>query len=200
MSVILSPLVLGCGAGDDRLRRSPRRRSAGVRLWAPEAKALSLAGGLSTQSWPRRCEGRMIGGVATPGPYGRLFEPLAIRGHRLRNRIVSSAHNPNGDVDGVISEKHVRYHVRKARGGAGLIMTFGSASVHREAGAFPDSIRLWDPDKEPALRALARGMHDHGGVVMSQASHLGHRGSSLGCIGRDYQGLPMLCTVNRAVA
>lgn len=120
-----------------------------------------------------------MGGVAAPEPYTRLFERLSIRGHRLRNRIVSSAHNPNWDADGVISEKHVRYHVRKARGGAGLVMTFGSASVHREAGAFPDSIRLWDPDNEPALRALARGVHDHGAVVISQASHLGHRGNSL---------------------
>src|SRR5918912_1873015 len=119
--------------------------------------------------------GRMVEEVPSP----LLFEPLSIRGHDVRNRIVSSAHNPNWDAEGLISEKHVRYHVRKARGGAGLVMTFGSASVHREAGAFDDSIRLWDPDNEPALRALARGVHEHGALVMSQASHLGHRGSSL---------------------
>jgi 2,4-dienoyl-CoA reductase-like NADH-dependent reductase (Old Yellow Enzyme family) len=119
------------------------------------------------------------GGVADVPRYPRLFEPLVVRGQRLRNRIVSTAHNPNWDADGVISEKHVRYHVRKARGGAGLVMTFGSASVHQQAGAFPDSIRLWDPDNEPALRELARGVHEHGAVVMSQASHLGHRGNSL---------------------
>lgn len=112
-------------------------------------------------------------------PYPHLFTPLTLRGREIRNRIVSSAHNPNWDADGVISEKHVEYHVRKAQGGAGLVMVFGSAMVHRDGGAFPDSIRLWDPDNEPALRRLAEGTHQHGALMMSQASHLGHRGNSL---------------------
>ena len=111
--------------------------------------------------------------------YPHLFEPITMRGREVRNRIVSTAHNPNWDTDGVISDKHVDYHVRKAEGGAGLLMVFGSAMVHRDGGAFPDSIRLWDADNEPALRRLAEGVHRHGALVMSQASHLGHRGNSL---------------------
>ncbi len=111
--------------------------------------------------------------------YRHLFQPITLRGREVKNRIVSTAHNPNWDPDGLISQKHVAYHVRKARGGAGLVMVFGSANVHRWAGAFPDSIRLWDPDNEPALRLLADGVHAAGALVMSQASHLGHRGSSL---------------------
>ncbi len=115
--------------------------------------------------------------MAVAYPY--LFEPIAVRGREINNRIVSTAHNPNWDPDGLISQKHVAYHVRKAQGGAGLVMVFGSANVHRWAGAFPDSIRLWDPQNEPALRRLADGVHAQGALVMSQASHLGHRGNSL---------------------
>ncbi len=112
-------------------------------------------------------------------PYPRLFEPITIRRREIKNRIVSTAHNPNWEGDGLISEKHVRYHVRKAAGGAGLVMTFGSADVHKEGGAFTDSVKLWEPANEAALRQLAEGVHRHGAAVISQASHLGHRGNSL---------------------
>jgi 2,4-dienoyl-CoA reductase-like NADH-dependent reductase (Old Yellow Enzyme family) len=57
-------------------------------------------------------------------------------------------------------------------------MTFGSASVDPSTEASYGSIALWDERNEPALRALADGVHAQGGLVMSQMTHMGRRGTS----------------------
>ncbi|HEX7347435.1 MAG TPA: FAD-dependent oxidoreductase, partial [Candidatus Limnocylindrales bacterium] len=67
---------------------------------------------------------------------------------------------------------------RKARGGCGLVMTFGSASVDPSTEASYGSIALWDERNEPALRALSDGVHAEGGLVISQMTHMGRRGTS----------------------
>ena len=58
-------------------------------------------------------------------------------------------------------------------------MTFGSASVDPTTQASYGSIALWDERNEPALRALADGIHGHGALCMSQMTHMGRRGHSL---------------------
>jgi 2,4-dienoyl-CoA reductase-like NADH-dependent reductase (Old Yellow Enzyme family) len=107
-----------------------------------------------------------------------LLAPLEIRGRRLRNRIVSTPHATGWSRDGLIDQSEVDYHIRKAAGGCGLVMTFGSASVDPATEASYGSIALWDERNEPALRALADGVHAEGGLVMSQMTHMGRRGTS----------------------
>ena len=110
--------------------------------------------------------------------YPLLLSPLEIRGRQLRNRIVSTPHATGWSRDGLIDQSEVDYHVRKAAGGCGLVMTFGSASVDPSTEASYGSIALWDERNEPALRALADGVHAEGGLVMSQMTHMGRRGTS----------------------
>ena len=55
--------------------------------------------------------------------------PFELRGRMLRNRIVSTPHATGWSHDGLIAQSEIDYHVRKAAGGVGLVMTFGSASV-----------------------------------------------------------------------
>jgi 2,4-dienoyl-CoA reductase-like NADH-dependent reductase (Old Yellow Enzyme family) len=112
------------------------------------------------------------------GPLPHLFSPLELRGRTLRNRIVSTPHATGWGRDGLIDPREVAYHVRKAAGGAGLVMTFGSASVDPTTAASYGSISLWDERNEPALRALADGVHGHGALCMSQMTHMGRRGTS----------------------
>src|ERR671931_848445 len=57
-------------------------------------------------------------------------------------------------------------------------MPLGSASVDPTTAASYGSVALWDERNEPALRALAAGVHEHGGVCMSQMTHMGRRGHS----------------------
>ena len=124
----------------------------------------------------RRSEGSP---VVAAHPYPLLLSPFEIRGRRLRNRIVSTPHATGWSRDGLIDRSEVDYHVRKAAGGCGLVMTFGSASVDPSTEASYGSIALWDERNEPALRALADGVHEHGGLVMSQMTHMGRRGTSV---------------------
>ena len=108
-----------------------------------------------------------------------LLSPLTIRGKTVRNRIVSTPHATGWDKpSGTIMQSEIDYHVRKAAGGCGLVMTFGSASIDPSTAASYGAIALWDPRNEPALRALADGVHEHGGLVMSQITHMGRRGDS----------------------
>ena len=111
--------------------------------------------------------------------FRHLFEPISIGAHTIRNRIVSTAHATGYDQDGLLTERYVRYHERKAAGGAGLVMTFGSASVYEGSTAPYGSMRLWDAANEPLLRDLAMRVHEHGATIMSQATHMGRRGNSL---------------------
>ena len=110
--------------------------------------------------------------------FPHLLSPFEIRGRELRNRIVSTPHATGWSRDGLIDRSEVDYHVRKAAGGCGLVMTFGSASVDPSTEASYGSVALWDERNEPALRALADGVHEHGGLVMSQMTHMGRRGTS----------------------
>jgi N,N-dimethylglycine/sarcosine dehydrogenase len=114
--------------------------------------------------------------VADPFPI--LLSPFEIRGRRLRNRIVSTPHATGWSRDGLIDRSEVDYHVRKAAGGCALVMTFGSASVDPSTEASYGSVALWDERNEPALRVLADGVHANRGLVISQLTHMGRRGTS----------------------
>jgi dimethylglycine catabolism A len=121
----------------------------------------------------RSCEG--MGPVSFP----LLLSPFELRGKRLRNRIVSTPHATGwGGSSGLLDRAEVDYQVRKAAGGCALVMTFGSASVDPTTAASYGSVALWDERNEPALRALAEGVHESGGLCMSQMTHMGRRGYS----------------------
>ncbi|QQK81049.1 FAD-dependent oxidoreductase [Salicibibacter cibi] len=108
-----------------------------------------------------------------------LFSPLKIGAKEAKNRIVSTSHAVGWDNGtGIINERHVKYHERKAAGGAGIIMTFGSASVYEKSAASYGSVSLWNEENEPLLKELADRVHAHGALIMSQATHMGRRADS----------------------
>ncbi len=108
-----------------------------------------------------------------------LFSPLQLRRRTLPNRIVSTPHSTGWGHDGILTQAEVDYHVRKAAGGVGLVMTFGSASVDPHSAASYGSISLWDERNDRLLRQLADRVHEHGALIMSQMTHMGRRGNSL---------------------
>ena len=108
-----------------------------------------------------------------------LFSSGRLRGRTVRNRIVSTPHSTGWGHDGLITKAEVDYQVRKAEGGCGLVMTFGSASVDPASAASYGSISLWDERNDDALRTLAARVHEQGALIMSQMTHMGRRGNSL---------------------
>ncbi|WEV78848.1 FAD-dependent oxidoreductase [Janibacter cremeus] len=107
-----------------------------------------------------------------------LLTPFALKGLRLRNRIVSTSHEPSYSEDGLPGKRYRAYHVEKARGGVGLTMIGGSALVSREVAPAFGNLQLWREESEPLLRQLADEVHEQGAAVMTQLTHLGHRTSN----------------------
>jgi 2,4-dienoyl-CoA reductase-like NADH-dependent reductase (Old Yellow Enzyme family)/thioredoxin reductase len=107
-----------------------------------------------------------------------LLTPYTIKNLTLRNRIVSTSHEPSYSEDGLPKDRYRAYHVAKAKGGVGLTMIGGSSIVSRESAPAFGNLQLWKDDAEYWLRLLSDEVHDHGAAVMIQLTHLGHRSSS----------------------
>jgi 2,4-dienoyl-CoA reductase-like NADH-dependent reductase (Old Yellow Enzyme family)/thioredoxin reductase len=111
--------------------------------------------------------------------FPRLFAPFRLGPVTLRNRIVSTPHATRFGRDGYVTERYIRYHAEKARGGAGLIQCFGSSSVHPSSPVLDwNGIRNWDDSSLPTFEAFARAIHAEGAHVMAQITHRGRRGFS----------------------
>lgn len=108
-----------------------------------------------------------------------LFTPLQIRHVTLRNRIVSTAHVPGYAENGMPGDRLRLYHAEKAKGGAGLICCFGSASVHPTSPAADwGGVELFDDKVIPYLKKFSDTIHGYGASVISQITHRGRRGRS----------------------
>jgi 2,4-dienoyl-CoA reductase-like NADH-dependent reductase (Old Yellow Enzyme family) len=107
-----------------------------------------------------------------------LFTPLRLGARQTKNRIAVTAHNMNWDHNGLLTREYINYCARRAEGGAGMVMCFGAASVHRAAGEIYGRVSLWDPRNEGLLRELADKAHEHGALLLSQVNHVGRRGTS----------------------
>jgi hypothetical protein len=104
--------------------------------------------------------------------------PFTMRSLTVRNRIVSTSHEPAYSEDGLPKDRYRAYHVEKAKGGVGLTMIGGSAVVSRGSTPAFGNLQLWKDESVPWLRRLADEVHDHGAAVMIQLTHMGHRTSS----------------------
>src|SRR5699024_5340757 len=100
-------------------------------------------------------------------PFPNLFRSIEVGSKKVKNRIVSSAHG-DGLSDGLISEDLIRYYERKAIGGAGLIIAFGSATVYEKA-SNPMYVSLWDDRNKNYLKEFSQRIRAHGSVLLAQA-------------------------------
>lgn len=107
-----------------------------------------------------------------------LLEPFDLRHLRLRNRIVSTSHEPAYAEDGMPKDRYRLYHREKARGGVALTMVGGSAVVSRDSPPAFGNLLLYRDEVVPWLRRLADDVHEEGAAVMCQVTHLGRRTSN----------------------
>ena len=66
------------------------------------------------------------------GQYDALLKPLQIKNLTIRNRFLSTSHCPNHNHAGRPSERYIRYHEEKARGGIGLTQFGGATGISPE--------------------------------------------------------------------
>lgn len=104
--------------------------------------------------------------------FEHLFQPLAIRGVTIRNRILSTGHQTFLARDAAVSDELVAYHEARARGGVGLIVT-EAARFHDSALTETPEIRVLDDGAIAGYRRLADAVHRHGAKIIGQLSHAG---------------------------
>jgi 2,4-dienoyl-CoA reductase-like NADH-dependent reductase (Old Yellow Enzyme family) len=106
-----------------------------------------------------------------------LLQPYTLKHLSLRNRIMSTAHEPFYSEDGLPTERYRLYHAEKAKGGIALTMTAGSAVVSTDSPPAFGNLHAYKDEIVPHLARLTETCHDHGAAVMIQITHLGRRTS-----------------------
>ncbi|RJT23275.1 FAD-binding protein [Mesorhizobium waimense] len=104
-----------------------------------------------------------------------LLQPLQLKHLTLRNRIMSTSHEPAFTDEGLPKERYRLYHAEKAKGGMALTMIGGSAVVDIDSPQAFGNIQLHKDEVVKWLRELADDVHSHGAAVMIQMTHMGSR-------------------------
>jgi 2,4-dienoyl-CoA reductase-like NADH-dependent reductase (Old Yellow Enzyme family) len=108
-------------------------------------------------------------------PSDPLLEPFTLKHLTLRNRILTTSHEPAYAEDGMPKERYRAYHVERAKGGVALTMTAGSAAVSRDSPPVFNNVLAYKDEVVPWLKDLTDACHEHGAAVMIQLTHLGRR-------------------------
>jgi mycofactocin system FadH/OYE family oxidoreductase 2 len=101
-----------------------------------------------------------------------LLSPLKIGSIVVPNRVCFSAHLTNFSEDYKISDRHVYYHVERAKGGCGLIIT-EEMSVHPSDHAYEKLVDAFDPDVIPGYKKLTEAIHQFDTKIFAQLNHNG---------------------------
>ncbi|MDQ2094534.1 NADH:flavin oxidoreductase [Rhodalgimonas zhirmunskyi] len=104
-----------------------------------------------------------------------LLQPYKLKHLTLRNRIMTTAHEPAYAEEGMPKERYIAYHEERAKAGIAMAMTAGSASVSRDSPPAFNNILAWKDEVVPWIRRLTDAIHEHGAVAMIQLTHLGRR-------------------------
>lgn len=104
-----------------------------------------------------------------------LLQPYRLKHLTLRNRIMTTSHEPAYAEGGMPKERYRAYHAERARAGVALTMTAGSASVSRDSPPSFGNILAYKDEVVPWIRDLTDACHEHGAAVMIQLTHLGRR-------------------------
>ncbi len=108
-------------------------------------------------------------------PSDPLLTPYRLKHLTLRNRLMTTAHEPAYSEDGMPKKRYRLYHEERARGGVALTMTAGSAVVSEDSPPAFGNLLAYKDEVVPWLRELADACHGHGAAVMIQLTHLGRR-------------------------
>ncbi len=106
-----------------------------------------------------------------------LLQPYQLKHLTLRNRIMTTSHEPAYPEDGMPKERYAAYHAERAKAGVALAMTAGSAAVSTDSPPVFNNILAYKDEVVPWIRMLTDACHDHGCAVMIQLTHLGRRTS-----------------------
>ncbi|MEP1765392.1 MAG: NADH:flavin oxidoreductase [Sulfitobacter sp.] len=104
-----------------------------------------------------------------------LLQPYTLKHLTLKNRIMTTSHEPAYPEDGMPKDRYRAYHAERAKAGVALAMTAGSAAVSKDSPPVFNNILAYRDEVVPWIQNLTDGCHEHGCAVMIQLTHLGRR-------------------------
>jgi 2,4-dienoyl-CoA reductase-like NADH-dependent reductase (Old Yellow Enzyme family) len=106
-----------------------------------------------------------------------LFDPYALRGVTLRNRVVVSPMCEYSSVDGFANTWHVVHLGSRAVGGAGLVMTEATA-VSAEGRISPQDLGIYRDEHVEKLHEIVEFIQSQGAIAGMQLAHAGFKAST----------------------
>ncbi|WP_187428612.1 putative N-methylproline demethylase [Roseobacter fucihabitans] len=104
-----------------------------------------------------------------------LLQPYQLKHLTLKNRIMTTSHEPAYPEDGMPKDRYRAYHEERAKAGVALAMTAGSAAVSKDSPPVFNNVLAYKDEVVPWIRNLTDACHGHGCAVMIQLTHLGRR-------------------------
>ncbi|WP_424991661.1 NADH:flavin oxidoreductase/NADH oxidase [Nesterenkonia sphaerica] len=121
----------------------------------------------------------------------KLFEPITLRGHTVRNRIwiPPMCQYSAFAQDGVATDWHLAHLGSFARGGAGAVIA-EATSVTAEGRISPEDLGLWSDEQEEALKRIVSFVHSQGASAGIQLAHAGRKASTFGPFAEESGSVP----------
>lgn len=104
-----------------------------------------------------------------------LLQPYNLKHLTLRNRIMTTSHEPAYPEDGMPKDRYRLYHLERAKAGVAMVMTAGSAAVSKDSPPVFNNVLAYKDEVVPWMRRIADDCHEAGAAVMIQLTHLGRR-------------------------
>ena len=97
-----------------------------------------------------------------------LLLSYRIKHLEIKNRLMTSAHEPSYAEEGMPKDRYRLYHTERAKGGIGLTMTAGSAVVSPDSPPAYNNLHAYKDEIIPWLKKLTTECHDYETKVMIQ--------------------------------
>jgi 2,4-dienoyl-CoA reductase-like NADH-dependent reductase (Old Yellow Enzyme family)/thioredoxin reductase len=104
-----------------------------------------------------------------------ILQPFQLKHLTLRNRIMTTSHEPAYPEDGMPKDRYRLYHLERAKAGVALAMTAGSAAVSKDSPPVFNNVLAYRDEVVGWMKRLADDLHEAGTAVMIQLTHLGRR-------------------------
>ncbi|OMH30538.1 NADH:flavin oxidoreductase [Motiliproteus sp. MSK22-1] len=104
-----------------------------------------------------------------------LLQPYKLKHLTLKNRIMTTSHEPAYPEEGMPKDRYRAYHEERAKAGVALTMTAGSAAVSKDSPPVFNNILAYKDEVVPWMKKVVDACHQHDCKVMIQLTHLGRR-------------------------
>lgn len=104
-----------------------------------------------------------------------LLRPFRLKHLTIKNRIMSTPHEPAYAEDGHPKERYQLYHEAKAQGGIGMTMFGGSANIAPDSPSVFGQLYVGDDSIVPYFREFADRIHKYDCPLICQITHMGRR-------------------------